>query len=154
MFTIGKVPALNEESMKRSDAFLQHVLVKTLLKVATKYRTGYLATVLTTSFLGPLLKLALVDDAQVRLLTQQILHTLVDRSEWILFFFIQVFSISTRRLRNLSCLFLANYLDFLYLKYEIYLKSAKNVGIFCLRYLGFWVRNTLHVMILSQHRIM
>uniref|UniRef100_A0A914VNN2 Uncharacterized protein n=1 Tax=Plectus sambesii TaxID=2011161 RepID=A0A914VNN2_9BILA len=79
MFTIGKVPALNEESMKRSDAFLQHVLVKTLLKVATKYRTGYLATVLTSSFLGPLLKLAHVDDAKVRLLTQQILHTLIDR---------------------------------------------------------------------------
>lgn len=47
--------------------------------MATKYRTGYLATVLTSSFLGPLLKLALVDDAQVRLLTQQILHTLLDR---------------------------------------------------------------------------
>jgi hypothetical protein len=80
MFTIGKVPALNQDQrMKKSDSFLQHVLVKTLLKVAKKYKTVYLATVFTSSFLDPLLKLALVDDPKVRLNTQQIVHTLLDR---------------------------------------------------------------------------
>jgi len=58
---------------------LQKVLVRTLLKVATKYRTGHLATVLTSTFMEPLMRLAHNDDASVRLLVQQILHTLFDR---------------------------------------------------------------------------
>ncbi|KIH61551.1 hypothetical protein ANCDUO_08177 [Ancylostoma duodenale] len=47
--------------------------------VATKYRTAYLATVFTDSFLHTLIQLALVNDPQVRLGTQQIFHTLLDR---------------------------------------------------------------------------
>lgn len=77
MFIIGKVP-LNVKG-KWSDQILQKVLARTLLKVATKYRTGHLATVLTASFLDPLLKLAIVEDVEVRLLVQEVLHTLFDR---------------------------------------------------------------------------
>lgn len=79
MFTVGNIPNLDERKSKQGDEFLQHVLVKTLLKVATKYRTAYLATVFTDSFLDTLLLLALVRDPQVRLATQQIFHTLLDR---------------------------------------------------------------------------
>ncbi|GMT14476.1 hypothetical protein PFISCL1PPCAC_5773 [Pristionchus fissidentatus] len=83
MFTVGNIPSLNNtnESSKSSDAFLQHVLVKTLLKVATKYRTAYLATVFTDSFLATLLRLALACDPQVRLNTLYIFHTLLDRHD-------------------------------------------------------------------------
>lgn len=70
---------MGSRDMKRSDTFLQNVLMKTLLKVATKYCTNHLGAVLTSTFLDPLLKLAIVDNANVRLLTQQILHTLLDR---------------------------------------------------------------------------
>lgn len=79
MFTVGNIPNLDERKSKQGDEFLQHVLVKTLLKVATKYRTAYLATVFTDSFLDTLLLLALVRDPQVRLATQHIFHTLLDR---------------------------------------------------------------------------
>ncbi|KRY79253.1 Protein EFR3 -like protein [Trichinella pseudospiralis] len=77
MFIISRVPL--ETSDRLADTFLQHVLTRTLLQVATKYKTGHLATVLTSMFLEPLLKLALVDDSGVRLLVQRILHTLLDR---------------------------------------------------------------------------
>ncbi|EPB75989.1 hypothetical protein ANCCEY_04910 [Ancylostoma ceylanicum] len=81
MFTVGNIPNLGEKRVKQGDEFLQHVLVKTLLKVATKYRTAYLATVFTDSFLHTLIQLALVNDPQVRLGTQQIFHTLLDRHD-------------------------------------------------------------------------
>lgn len=81
MFTVGNIPNLDERQTKKGDAFLQHVLVKTLLKVATKYRTAYLATVFTDPFLNTLLQLALVQDPQVRLETQFIFHTLLDRHD-------------------------------------------------------------------------
>uniref|UniRef100_A0A0K0D304 Protein EFR3 n=1 Tax=Angiostrongylus cantonensis TaxID=6313 RepID=A0A0K0D304_ANGCA len=81
MFTVGNIPNLDEKRFKQGDEFLQHVLVKTLLKVATKYRTAYLATVFTESFLRTLIQLALVNDSQVRLGTQQIFHTLLDRHD-------------------------------------------------------------------------
>ncbi|PAV71490.1 hypothetical protein WR25_12229 [Diploscapter pachys] len=66
---------------KQGDDFLIHVLVKTLLKVATKYRTAYLATVFTDSFLNTLIQLGLVADAKVRLIIQRIFHTLLDRHD-------------------------------------------------------------------------
>ncbi|CAB3404327.1 unnamed protein product [Caenorhabditis bovis] len=81
MFTVGNIPNLDERKAKQGDEFLQHVLVRTLLKVATKYRTAYLATVFTDSFLDTLLLLALVRDPQVRLETQHIFHTLLDRHD-------------------------------------------------------------------------
>ncbi|VDM42272.1 unnamed protein product [Toxocara canis] len=50
-------------------------------KVATKYKTAYLATIFADSFLGTLLQLALVADPCVRLDTQHIFHTLLDRHD-------------------------------------------------------------------------
>lgn len=35
MFTVGNIPNLEEKRVKQGDEFLQHVLVKTLLKVST-----------------------------------------------------------------------------------------------------------------------
>ncbi|TKR77001.1 hypothetical protein L596_018054 [Steinernema carpocapsae] len=83
MFTVGNIPKVadDDRAMKSSDSFLQHVLVKTLLKIATKYKTAYLATMFTDSFLNTLLDLALVSDPQVRYTTQQIFHTLFDRHD-------------------------------------------------------------------------
>ncbi|CAJ0932227.1 unnamed protein product, partial [Mesorhabditis belari] len=82
MFTVGNIPSLSDERKNREgDAFLQHVLVKTLLKVATRFRTSYLATIFTDSFLNTLQQLALVPDPQVRLITQKIFHTLLDRHD-------------------------------------------------------------------------
>uniref|UniRef100_F1KW28 Protein EFR3 n=1 Tax=Ascaris suum TaxID=6253 RepID=F1KW28_ASCSU len=83
MFTVGNIPKLSEDgrALKPGDAFLQHVLVKTLLKVATKYKTAYLATIFADSFLSTLLQLALVADPCVRLDTQHIFHTLLDRHD-------------------------------------------------------------------------
>ncbi|GMR36410.1 hypothetical protein PMAYCL1PPCAC_06605, partial [Pristionchus mayeri] len=82
MFTVGNIPSLSASNeCKSSDAFLQHVLVKTLLKVATKYRTAYLATVFTDSFLATLLRLSMAADPQVRLNTLYIFHTLLDRHD-------------------------------------------------------------------------
>ncbi|CAJ0586678.1 unnamed protein product, partial [Mesorhabditis spiculigera] len=82
MFTVGNIPSLADERNNRhGDVFLQHVLVKTLLKVATRFRTSYLATIFTDSFLDTLERLALVPDPQVRLITQKIFHTLLDRHD-------------------------------------------------------------------------
>ncbi|KFD57536.1 hypothetical protein M514_01639 [Trichuris suis] len=79
VFIIGKLPSNTTD--KLSDKFLQHVLMRTLHKVATKYRTSHLSTVLTSTFLEPLLKMSLVDDSSIRLLVLQILQTLVDRHQ-------------------------------------------------------------------------
>uniref|UniRef100_A0A914EQE2 Uncharacterized protein n=2 Tax=Acrobeloides nanus TaxID=290746 RepID=A0A914EQE2_9BILA len=83
MFTIGNIPMISEDEkhLKTSDAFLQKVLVKTLLKVATKYKTFYLATIFTDSFLKPLLLLMLAPNSEVRLISQKIFHTLLDRHD-------------------------------------------------------------------------
>jgi hypothetical protein len=58
------------------------VLVKTLLKVATTYKTFFLATVFTDNFLRTLLQLSYIPaDEEVRLNALQILNTLLDRHE-------------------------------------------------------------------------
>lgn len=44
-----------------------------------KYRTFYLSTVFSDSFLHTLLQLATTQNPEVRLITLQILHTLLDR---------------------------------------------------------------------------
>uniref|UniRef100_A0A5S6QHJ9 Uncharacterized protein n=1 Tax=Trichuris muris TaxID=70415 RepID=A0A5S6QHJ9_TRIMR len=79
VFIIGKLPSNTTD--KLSDKFVQHVLMRTLHKVATRYRTNHLSTVLTSTFLEPLLKMSLVDDSGVRLLVLQILQTLLDRHQ-------------------------------------------------------------------------
>ncbi|KAL3080761.1 hypothetical protein niasHS_005348 [Heterodera schachtii] len=95
MFTAASIPTIAEgirstkngeksssiKLVQTSEAFLQKVLVKTLLQVATKYKTLYLATVFTDAFLKTLLQLQLTSDAEVRLIAQRIFQTLLDRHE-------------------------------------------------------------------------
>uniref|UniRef100_A0A915PVY7 SGTA homodimerisation domain-containing protein n=1 Tax=Setaria digitata TaxID=48799 RepID=A0A915PVY7_9BILA len=83
LFISANIPNLGKESqaLKASDTFLQHVLVKTLLKVATKYRTGFMSTIFGNNFPNTLLQLALATDPIVRLDTQCIFHTLLDRHD-------------------------------------------------------------------------
>uniref|UniRef100_A0A183CNV4 Cse1 domain-containing protein n=1 Tax=Globodera pallida TaxID=36090 RepID=A0A183CNV4_GLOPA len=97
MFTAASIPIITESNnsasagattageqikwVQTSEAFLQKLLVKTLLQVATKYKTLYLATVFTDAFLKTLLQLQLTTDPEVRLIAQRIFHTLLDRHE-------------------------------------------------------------------------
>lgn len=50
-----------------------------IVQVGSKYRTTYLSTTFPIAFLQPLLTLSQDDDPEVRLLVQNILHTLIDR---------------------------------------------------------------------------
>ncbi|VDO33994.1 unnamed protein product [Onchocerca flexuosa] len=83
LFISANIPNLGKDSqsLKPSDTFLQHILVKTLLKVATKYRTGFMSTIFGNNFPNTLLRLALTTDPVVRLDTQYIFHTLLDRHD-------------------------------------------------------------------------
>ncbi|KAK6103717.1 hypothetical protein QQG55_13555 [Brugia pahangi] len=83
LFISANIPNLGKDnqSLKPSDTFLQHILVKTLLKVATKYRTGFMSTIFSNNFPNTLLRLALTADPVVRLDTQCIFHTLLDRHD-------------------------------------------------------------------------
>ncbi|VIO93758.1 Hypothetical 96.7 kDa protein C32D5.3 in chromosome II, putative [Brugia malayi] len=83
LFISANIPNLGKDnqSLKPSDTFLQHILVKTLLKVATKYRTGFMSTIFSNNFPNTLLRLALTGDPVVRLDTQCIFHTLLDRHD-------------------------------------------------------------------------
>uniref|UniRef100_A0A0N5AA46 Non-specific serine/threonine protein kinase n=1 Tax=Syphacia muris TaxID=451379 RepID=A0A0N5AA46_9BILA len=83
MLTVESIPRISGGSyvLKPGEAYLQRVLVKTLLKVATKYKTAYFSAVFTDPFLKTLLQLALVSDSSVRLNTQSIFHTLLDRHD-------------------------------------------------------------------------
>lgn len=86
MFIMSKVPTprkgaagddINEQI--KADALLQNILLKSLLKVGTTYRTIHMNTTFPISFLEPLLRMSLVPDPEMRLLVQKILHTLLDR---------------------------------------------------------------------------
>ncbi len=57
------------------------MLMKTLLKVATKYKTVLMVNAFPSSFLEPLLRMSLVQDAGIRRIVQEILHTLLDRHD-------------------------------------------------------------------------
>ncbi|VDN33865.1 unnamed protein product, partial [Gongylonema pulchrum] len=80
LFISANIPNLGKDSrvLKPSDAFLQHILVKTLLKVATKYKTGFMSTIFANNFPNTLLRLAVSADPVTRLDTQNIFHTLLD----------------------------------------------------------------------------
>ncbi|XP_022250814.1 protein EFR3 homolog B-like isoform X2 [Limulus polyphemus] len=80
MFIMGKVPLSGEES-RNTDVLLQHILLKSLLEVGTKYRTVQMAQAFPSAFLQPLLDMSLATDPAVRLVVQQIFHTLLDRHE-------------------------------------------------------------------------
>ena len=48
-------------------------------QVSTKYTSLNLATTFPLSFLDPLMRMSLAPDPEIRLIVQQILHTLIDR---------------------------------------------------------------------------
>ncbi|UYV63414.1 EFR3A, partial [Cordylochernes scorpioides] len=82
MFIMGKIPPLpgpGSTGHQATDTLLQHILLKSLLKVGTTYKTVQLAQAFPGPFLRPLLQMALAPDSSVRVLVQQILHTLLDR---------------------------------------------------------------------------
>lgn len=74
---INKVPPIS--SKYPADIQLQDILLKSLLKVSTKYRTVNMAQAFKYSFLRPLLSMSLAADAKVRLTVQHIFHQLLDR---------------------------------------------------------------------------
>lgn len=81
MFIMGKVPSCGHpRGLNRpGDILLQSILLKSLLKVGTKYQTRQFNATFPMSFLEPLLHMSLATDPDVRLLVQKILHTLIDR---------------------------------------------------------------------------
>ncbi|KAI6216456.1 hypothetical protein M3Y99_01820800 [Aphelenchoides fujianensis] len=80
MFTVSYIATTqNSETLKDEDAYLQKVLLKTLLEIATRYKTFYLNTVFSESFLSTICKLSTSNDPELRLIAQQILQTLFDQ---------------------------------------------------------------------------
>ena len=71
VFIINKAP--------KSDIYLQTILLKSLLKVSTKYETVNMVQAFPSNFLNPLLKLSTAHDNHVRLTVQFIFHQLLDR---------------------------------------------------------------------------
>lgn len=81
MFVMSKVPSPNEQDKSSSDVMLQTMLLKSLLNVATKYKTVSIPNALPISFLEPLLRISTVHDPGIRRLVQEILHSLIDRHD-------------------------------------------------------------------------
>ncbi|XP_072018002.1 protein EFR3 homolog B-like [Amphiura filiformis] len=92
MFIMGKVPLPNRRSIREEDdndtvvemneegdILLQNRLLKSLLEVANQYSTVSLATTFPASFLQPLLNMSIVRSSEIRLVVQEIFHTLLDR---------------------------------------------------------------------------
>lgn len=79
MFIMSKIPFPLSDNQSPADNLLQSILLKSLLKVGTKYQTIHLNTTFPVSFLDPLLRMSLAPDPDMRLLVQRILHTLLDR---------------------------------------------------------------------------
>ncbi|KAG1701654.1 Protein EFR3 B [Nymphon striatum] len=82
VFILGKVPFhIGTESGSDDDTLLQNMLLKSILKVATKYMTVFMVQTFSQAFLDPLLRISLATDSGARLLVQKILHTLLDRHD-------------------------------------------------------------------------
>ncbi|KAL3286449.1 hypothetical protein HHI36_000955 [Cryptolaemus montrouzieri] len=79
MFIMSKIPFPLVDNQTPADNLLQSILLKSLLKVGTKYQTIHMNTTFPVSFLEPLLRMSLAPDSDMRLLVQKILHTLIDR---------------------------------------------------------------------------
>ncbi|XP_050698143.1 protein EFR3 homolog cmp44E-like isoform X2 [Eriocheir sinensis] len=86
VFILNKVPGsdrVDDGGSQRPEAEvkLQHILLKSLLKVGTKYTTEQYSKTFAQSFLVRLMRLSVSSDAEVRLTLQHILHTLLDRHD-------------------------------------------------------------------------
>ncbi|BFY99181.1 hypothetical protein BsWGS_02221 [Bradybaena similaris] len=81
MFILGKFPHFTtDDEIGKLDKQLAVNLLKTLLKVATKYKTVSLSQAFPPEFLHPLLRISCIDDPGMRTIVQEILHTLLDRN--------------------------------------------------------------------------
>ncbi|CAG0913665.1 unnamed protein product [Notodromas monacha] len=90
-FVIGKIPErlpnsrdlADETAMKDEDAnlLLRKILLKSMLKVGTKYITLQFSQTFQMNLLEPLLRMAVSPHAEIRLLIQHIMHTLIDRHD-------------------------------------------------------------------------
>ncbi|XP_050552340.1 protein EFR3 homolog cmp44E isoform X1 [Spodoptera frugiperda] len=82
MFIINKVPSSQRANKgTKADAMLQSILLKSLLKVGTTYRTVELSKAFPAAFLEALLRLGGGAGARARTTLQRILHTLLDRRD-------------------------------------------------------------------------
>ncbi|KAL8584635.1 hypothetical protein ACOMHN_002364 [Nucella lapillus] len=80
MFVMGKFPQFTDEEIGgHMNQELQINLLKTLLKVATKYKTVNMSNAFPPEFLHPMLRMSLMEDPGMRITVQDILHTLIDR---------------------------------------------------------------------------
>ncbi|XP_061380450.1 protein EFR3 homolog cmp44E isoform X3 [Danaus plexippus] len=79
MFIVSKIPTTRGKPA-RADVMLQSILLKSLLKVGTTYKTSELSKAFPAAFLEALLRLsAAAGDSPPPVLLQRILHTLLDR---------------------------------------------------------------------------
>ncbi|XP_075985112.1 protein EFR3 homolog stmA isoform X1 [Anticarsia gemmatalis] len=79
MFIVNKVPSAPRGKGTRPDSMLQSILLKSLLKVGTTYRTTELSKAFPAAFLEALLRVGASAEQRARALLQRILHTLLDR---------------------------------------------------------------------------
>ncbi|XP_052748022.1 protein EFR3 homolog cmp44E isoform X2 [Galleria mellonella] len=80
MFIVNKVPSTQRGAKgTKADAMLQTILLKSLLKVGTTYKTTELSKAFPAAFLEALLRLAAAAAPPSRALLQRLLHTLLDR---------------------------------------------------------------------------
>ncbi|XP_045455930.1 protein EFR3 homolog cmp44E [Melitaea cinxia] len=78
MFIVKKIPNQRGKATK-ADCRLQSILLKSLLKVGTTYKTTELSKAFPAAFLDALLHLSGAGEVGTRALLQRILHTLLDR---------------------------------------------------------------------------
>ncbi|KAI1297895.1 Protein EFR3 -like protein B [Halotydeus destructor] len=76
-FIASKVPPCSASA--EEDILLQGILLKSLLKVSTKYKTVNISQAFPIQLLKPLLTMSMAPDPSVRLTVQKIFHQLLDR---------------------------------------------------------------------------
>ncbi|XP_050080202.1 protein EFR3 homolog cmp44E isoform X1 [Anopheles maculipalpis] len=79
LFIMNTVPDPSNKS--RGDQLLQNILLKSLLKVGTQYRTVSFEKAFPVSFLQPLLKMARAASIPIRIIVMQIFQQLLDRHQ-------------------------------------------------------------------------
>lgn len=79
LFIMNTVPDPSKKS--KGDQLLQNILLKSLLKVGTQYRTVSFEKAFPVSFLQPLLKMARASSVSIRVIVMQIFQQLLDRHQ-------------------------------------------------------------------------
>uniref|UniRef100_A0A8D8N4U0 Protein EFR3 homolog cmp44E n=3 Tax=Culex pipiens TaxID=7175 RepID=A0A8D8N4U0_CULPI len=79
LFIMNTVPDPSKKN--KGDTLLQNILLKSLLKVGTQYRTVSFEKAFPVSFLQPLLKMARASSLPIRVIVMQIFQQLLDRHQ-------------------------------------------------------------------------